>query len=287
MNAIVEVISPGLYSTIQDLGRTGYGKYGVPKSGPMDLRSFLLANSILNNNENCAVIEWTIIPPVLRFHGDTIIAVTGAICTPFLNDIPCKMNHQINIKKGDVLTLKNVIGGVIGFVGIYKGFSTGVVLNSRSYYNNITEFVKLSKSDKLPFEKSIKYTPQYAALSAPIFWNETDIIYAYKGPEYCQLNEGQNQQLLNSEFIISKDRNRMAIPLDNDLKNDLPSMFSTPVLPGTVQLTPSGKLIVLMRDCQTTGGYPRILQLTTDSIDIIAQKRIGETIRLQLKSFET
>ncbi|KAA1242646.1 biotin-dependent carboxyltransferase family protein [Aquimarina sp. RZ0] len=285
MNNIVEIIKQGLYTTIQDLGRLGFGKFGVPKSGAMDQRSFLLANAVLNNDKNCAVIEWILVPPILKFHGDTVISITGAVCIPYLDDVRYKMNRQLFVKKGSVLKLKKVKNGMIGFVGIKYGFDAEVKLESKSYYPNITSHYRLLKNDVIPYRNYSSFKHHFSSVSSTVFWDNSKTIKAFKGPEYELLSEAQKDQLLNTDFIVSRDRNRMAIPLERLLVNDLPSMLTSPVLPGTVQLTTSGKLIVLMRDCQTTGGYPRVLQLTQESINIIAQKRPNEEIQLKLVSF--
>ncbi|MBQ4805293.1 biotin-dependent carboxyltransferase family protein [Aquimarina sp. MMG015] len=276
MKGKVELLSSGMYTTIQDGGRFGYSKYGVPKSGAMDLLSFFLANAILNNDENSAVIEWTVVPPVLKFHGDTIVSITGVICDPYLNDVRCKMNSQIKIVNGDVLKFKNVRNGVYGYVGIFSGFLSEFVLGSRSQYNQITKFSRLFKNDMIAYDRISRFSTSNSLISNTVFWNELDSLHVYKGPEFDMLSETQKDILLNHDFTISDIRNRMAISLEESLENDLSSMLSSPVLPGTVQLTPSGRLIVLMRDCQTTGGYPRILQLTKESINVIAQKRTGD-----------
>jgi allophanate hydrolase subunit 2 len=98
------------------------------------------------------------------------------------------------------------------------------------------------------------------------------IIDVLKGPEFEMLSKTQKDALFSKPFIVSKNNNRMAYQLTETLSNNLDSIITSSVLPGTVQLTPSGKLIVLMRDCQTTGGYPRILQLKESSINVLAQK---------------
>ena len=107
----------------------------------------------------------------------------------------------------------------------------------------------------------------------------------YKGPEFDALNEDQKSKVLDAFFTISNTINRMAIQLEEKIANTLPSIITSPVLPGTIQLTPSGKLIVLMRDCQTTGGYPRVLQLSENSINHIAQKRMKEKCGFKLIEF--
>ncbi len=285
MISVVELLTSGMYTTIQDKGRYGFAKYGVPKSGAMDFRSFFLANSILNNDKNSAVLEWTMIPPVLLFHEDTTISITGAVCDPFLNDVGCKMNNQLLVRKGDVLTLKNCTKGTYGFVGIKFGFQSRIVLGSRSLYHMITPLSFLQKGDKISYQKCCTVSTSNASVQVLDFWNKSEELQVYEGPEFELLSATQKEVLLSERFTISNDRNRMAISLIEPLTNDFSSMLSSPVLPGTVQLTPSGQLIVLMRDCQTTGGYPRVLQLTKDCINAIAQKRIGESIRFKIKTW--
>ncbi|MHA7059779.1 5-oxoprolinase subunit C family protein [Aquimarina sp. M1] len=281
----VEIISSGLYTSIQDRGRFGFSKFGVPRSGAMDLDSFFLANALLNNYQNGAVIEWTIIPPVLKFHKETSIVVTGVLCIPYLNDKACKMNAQLRVCSGNVLKFKNIKKGVYGYVGIKHGFMSENKLNSRSQYSMVTKSDKLQKGDVVSYKNSIDFSTSHTIVKPTFFWSRSSKINAFQGPEFNLLSVDQREVLLQNDFTIASSRNRMAIPLKESLQNDLHSMLTAPVLPGTVQLTPSGQLIILMRDCQTTGGYPRVLQLTEEAINKLAQKRAGEKIRLVIKSF--
>jgi len=104
----------------------------------------------------------------------------------------------------------------------------------------------------------------------------------YKGPEYKQLTDKQLEVLFFKEFTVAKENNRMAYQLKEKIMGHKISMLTSATLPGTVQFTPSGKLIVLMKDAQTTGGYPRILQLTEKSISILSQKRMGDNLSFKL-----
>ena len=112
---------------------------------------------------------------------------------------------------------------------------------------------------------------------------KTSEVEVYEGPEFKFFSETQKEHLRNSTFSIDQNNNRMAIQLQEQLQNDLKPIITGPVVPGTVQLTPSGKLIVLMRDCQTTGGYPRILQLSDKGIRTIAQKLTNENINFSFQ----
>ena len=130
----VEILKPGLFTTIQDEGRFGFSKYGVPKSGAMDQVSFGFANLIVGNEKNAACIEWTIQPPVLKFHEATIIVLTGGQTDAFLNDKKMEMYREIQVFKNDILKINFCKKGVYGYVGIKNGFLSEKVLHSRSFY---------------------------------------------------------------------------------------------------------------------------------------------------------
>ncbi len=278
----VKIIEPGYFSTIQDRGRFGFAKHGVPFGGAMDQISYKWANVILNNNENDACIEWVFQPPVLRFSESTIISVTGAETTLFLNDKRVGMNQRIKISRNDVLTSKFCKNYKYGYVGIRNGFLSKEVLGSRSFFKGVTSSHMLKEGDQIQYRKVGKFTNQFSKVSSNSHFKNSNELLAYKGPEFDQLTDDKKHLLMNSSFTISGIANRMAIQLEELVPNDLPSMLTSPVLPGTVQLTPSGKLIVLMRDCQTTGGYPRVFQLSQEAINSIAQKRMKEICKFQL-----
>ncbi|WP_299899266.1 biotin-dependent carboxyltransferase family protein [uncultured Aquimarina sp.] len=282
---MVEILSSGMYTTIQDNGRFGFSKYGVPQSGAMDKRSFLLANALLGNDENCAVIEWMIMPPILKFYEESVIVLTGSICDPYMNDQPVKFNQPLGVKKGDVLRLKNVSKGVFGYVGIKNGFCTNIVLNSRSQYKSITASEKLVKTDMISYSSYCGFSTSLSSVKIENDWLDQEGLEVYPGPEYDLLSDAEKLSLLMGNFTISNESSRMAISLNEEVGNNLTSMISVPVLPGTVQLTPSGRLIILMRDCQTTGGYPRIFQLSEEAINVIAQKRVKENVKFRLSCF--
>ena len=103
-------------------------------------------------------------------------------------------------------------------------------------------------------------------------------IEVFKGPEFELLEKSLQKALFAKSFSIAPTSNRMAISFNERLPNTLKGIVTAPVIPGTVQLTPNGNLIALMRDCQVTGGYPRVLQLSEKGISALAQKRPGAEI---------
>ena len=281
----VEILKPGLYTTIQDLGRFGFSEYGVPIGGAMDQNSFLLANGLLNNDPECAVVEWALIPPVLKFHKDAIVSCTGASMYPKLNNQLLDAKSVLEVKKGDILNFNNCKYFMYGYVGIENGFQTDMVMNSRSFYKGITDKDKLEKGDILPFVKTSLTPKSNSNLKTPFTQNGVIDIEAFPGIEYSRLSEREQEGLATKVFIVSNIRSRMAIQLQERLDNELATILTSPVLPGTVQLTPSGQLIVLMRDCQTTGGYPRVLQLKEEAISTMAQIPTGNSIRFKVVEF--
>ncbi|MBQ0740214.1 allophanate hydrolase subunit 2 family protein, partial [Aquimarina celericrescens] len=112
---------------------------------------------------------------------------------------------------------------------------------------------KLSIGDEIAYEKQEYFKGNFSGISSSFFTETTKVVEVYPGPEFELLSIEQKRVLMDSVFTISNSINRMAIQLEEKLKNSIFSIITSPVLPGTVQLTPSGNLIVLMRDCQTTG----------------------------------
>lgn len=280
---MIQVLHPGIYSSIQDRGRIGFSKFGVPQSGAMDLYSYQFGNSLLRNQKSSASIEITFGLAKFSFLKDAIICVTGANFSPRINNISVDMNAVLEIKKGSVLSFGKRKYGVRTYVSVLGGFQTEERLKSRSYYAGITEKTTLEKGDILlcPERKPHKNIglSEFKSIEYLFFDEE---LTCYPGPEYDLLTSEQKEKL-KAEFNVSGDNNRVGYRLEETLENDLKPILTSAVLPGTVQLTPSGKLIVLMRDCQVTGGYPRVLQLSSFAISQLSQKINGDKIQFLLK----
>lgn len=278
---MLSVLKIAFFSSIQDTGRVGVQKYGVPFSGAMDQHSYQLGNHILGNSNDCASIEFSLPGSKLQFEQDTNIAITGADFEPKINNSLIDINRSISIKKGDILTFEKQNLGTRCYLAVTDGFNTEVIFDSRSMYQNITTKTSIIKADLIP------YTPSKSIdLNAKIkkdnqYFSEQNI-EVFKGPEFDLLPKKSKQSLTSKAFTISKTNNRMAYQLIEPLPNELVPIITSPVLPGTVQLTPSGQLIILMRDCQTTGGYPRVLQLSEKAISTLSQKKEGDIISFKI-----
>lgn len=274
---MIRVLKPGLWSSIQDKGRLGYRAIGIPVSGVMDSNSANLANSLVENPLNAAVIEFTAMGPELYFEKNTTIAITGASFGILLNDQEMLLNTPIPIKSGSTLQFTPPKKGWRGYLAVKGGFEKQDVLRSKSMYAGITKNEKISKNDILLIQNSSETLNTNKKIFSPLNF-DSNTIEAYKGPEYDLLDDQIKNNLAETKFNIHQNSNRMAIQLSGLGEVAIDSILTVPVQPGIVQITPSGMLLVLMRDAQTTGGYPRIFQLTKKSISCLAQKRPMELI---------
>lgn len=279
---MIKVIKSGFYTSIQDLGRHEFQGFGVPMSGSMDLYASTLANSILGNTNDASVLEVTMTGPTLQFLCHTSICISGADISPRINDLPVKLNQAISIKKDDILSFGKLLYGFRAYIAVKNGFLEDSVMQSKSMYRGITAHTTIVNNQELRIKSHTSKIKSHTSIKINDRHFTTKILEVYKGPEFDQLSEKQQNDLLNMNFTVSKIHSRMAYQLTETLENTIKPIITSLVLPGTVQLTPSGKLIVLMRDCQTTGGYPRVLQLSDSAISIIAQKRTGNQIKFRL-----
>jgi len=279
---MIKILKPGLFTTIQDLGRFGYRDSGVPVSGCMDMASSKKANKILGNAANDAVLEITMLGPKIEFTKGTQIAITGAELSPIVDSRSLQNNCVVDIKAGDVLCFGKLNKGLRAYLAVKGGFQSQKVLGSRSLFVPVTKASCLKKGDTVAFDAftdSKVVQPDDSYFETSNFQQNT--LTVFEGPEFNQLHAKQKAMLFETNFHISKYYDRMAYRLYETLSHNLPSILTGPVLPGTVQLTPSGEFIILMRDAQTTGGYPRILQLSESSINVLSQKKERDTIHFK------
>ena len=279
---MLKVISSGVLSSIQDQGRFGFRHYGVPVAGVMDKTSANLANLLLNNSFSDALMEITLTGPNLEFAAPTRIAICGADMSACLNGSILHLNTAIEIETGDTLNFGRLNYGARTYIAVQGGFQTDVEMASRSFFKGVSDEFRIEKGDLLNYSvlKNINHE-SHTTVKVDKGHFSVKALAVSEGPEFALLTETQTKKLFSTEFSISKDNDRMAYQLEEPLENDLQPILTSAVLPGTVQLTPAGKLIVLMRDCQTTGGYPRILQLSEAAVNQLSQKKQGDVIQFE------
>lgn len=278
--AYLKILKTGPGTSIQDLGRIGFSQFGVPYSGVMDQKALSWINHLLKNKVNDAVLEISQPGFKAEFEAPILICLAGAKTDCKLNGKPVSSFGLVPIGEGDTIEIGAFYQGSILYLGIKGGFQTEKVLESGSWYQGITAESSAQKNTLIPYfttQEIPTFTNSKAKWNTS--WFETETIEVYPGPDWKLLDPKSQKLLSERTFTISNLKNRMAIQLEELLSNSLPELATAPVFPGTVQLTSGGKLIVLMRDAQVTGGYPRILQFPEESLSVLAQKKTNQKIR--------
>jgi biotin-dependent carboxylase-like uncharacterized protein len=289
MQGKLTILQPGILSSLQDCGRFGYTHLGVPQSGAMDSRALGLANMILKNTLDCACLEFAAGGLAVHFSAPALICITGAEVTLKINGISIEkpLNNPIQIHQDDRLQIGPMKNGIWGYLGIAGGFQSKSFLGSRSFSAGITPKVMFGKNDQVAYSVKQGILQPHASSIRPSFpWQKRKKIRAYKSSEFQMLNDMEVNQILEKNHSISPDRNRMATPLNEPLGENKYEILTAPSFPGTVQLTPSGKMFILMREAQVTGGYPRILQVHEDDLDDLAQMPAGSSFQFELIDFK-
>ncbi|MCW1953045.1 MAG: biotin-dependent carboxyltransferase family protein [Flavobacteriia bacterium] len=278
---MIKVLETGLYTSIQDLGRPDWHSLGIPYSGAMDAQSAQTANALLQNSPSAAVMEISMTGPILLFTKPCWVVFSGAQMPIYLGQQELSQHQPHWIKEAQEIRFGKLTKGFRLYMAIKGGFKTASVLGSRSMCKNVTPHFMVQKGMELDHETGTKDQGVYLKVQAttPLQAHE---IKVYKGPEYGNLSKEQQENLENQEFQVSNLNNRMAYQLTPNIAPHQLNQITTPVLPGTVQLTPQGTLMVLMRDGQTTGGYPRVLQLSAKSVNAMAQLKTGDSFHFKL-----
>ena len=271
-----------LGTSLQDEGRVLGANYGIPRSGAMDLHGYHWANHLLQNSNDAVALEMVQPGLKIKFEEPCLISLVGAVAVVSVNQSPISNPSIIAMGSEDILEIGKFCTGARLYLCIEGGFQVEKYLGSGSDFVSITTPAKRSTGETLYYISNQPKTVLKAKPKWTSDWFEPEEIQAYPGPDWELLSPIQHSLLLNQHFHISKLSNRMGIQLDELVVNELEDLPTNPVFPGTVQLTPGGKIIVLMRDAGVTGGYPRILQLTEEAQNRLAQKKTGDPINFQL-----
>tara|TARA_R110002074_G_C12557018_1_gene667240 strand:+ start:12578 stop:13417 length:840 start_codon:yes stop_codon:yes gene_type:complete len=278
---MLKVLKAGFYTTVQDSGRFYFRNKGVPVSGVMDEMTVFKVNSLLENEVSAAVLEITMTGPTLMFEEETYMALGGAEMSATLNNLPIQNYKVYQIEVGDILSFGRLDKGFRSYLGVREGFTSKKILGSRSFYKPITKENRLRDNDFVPFLYNKLFQPKISEIKVDSFLDD-DKLEVSKGPEFSLMTDKHLEEIFSKSFTVAHENNRMAYQIKESVSSHDMSMLTSATIPGTVQLTPAGKIIILMKDGQTTGGYPRILQLTDKAICILAQKRGGDLVNFKL-----
>tara|TARA_Y100000817_G_scaffold191186_2_gene149354 strand:+ start:310 stop:1404 length:1095 start_codon:yes stop_codon:yes gene_type:complete len=292
---LITVVTPGTFTTIQDIGRKGFQRLGVPESGAMDIFSFKAGNLLVGNDHNLPSLEMTLFGPELYFEDSAVIAVTGADLSPKINGKKVKNWSTIKINPKSTLTFDGpVSNGGRGYLSINGGFSSpnlNKILGSFSTYvpANFGGYLgrPLLEGDSFinNSEKAFKNTQQ---LKSPPVFHDKETLRVVLGPQDDRFFDSSINELLSSEYQITPDSDRIGCRLSGPklIHNDGPDVISDGNTFGTIQIPGSGEPIILLSDRGTTGGYTKIASVISADWSRLAQLVPGCTVKFQEVSLE-
>ncbi|HWV25539.1 MAG TPA: 5-oxoprolinase subunit PxpB, partial [Thermomicrobiales bacterium] len=280
----IEVLSPGLQTTVQDLGRYGFGRMGFAPNGAADTASLVAANRLVSNPDDAAGLEMTLSGPTIRFHRRTAIALTGANLNALLNGLPLLPGRPQGVMPGDELAVRGVSGpGARGYLAVAGGIDVPVVLGSRS--TDLTAGIgghdgrALRAGDWLPIG-TMRRSNGAGPISATVVDPGVPLA-VHPGPEADCFPDEAWEAFLSATFILAADSNRMGIRLEGPLLRPAgpADIISEGLVTGSIQVTGEGQPIVMLPGHATIGGYARIATVIDADLDRLGQLRPGDSVR--------
>lgn len=282
----VEVLRPGLLTTVQDLGRAGYQKLGIAPSGALDRSALKTANILVDNPAGEAALELTFAGPELRFTRATCIAVTGGDFGALLNGEPVPRYAAVPVKSGDVLSFGSAKSGCRAYLAFAGGLDLPAVMGSKS--TNLKcgfggfRGRKLLAGDRIEFAAPREELPFFPlrSLEAPRYGGEVTL-RTVLGPQDDAFTENGVRTFFGESYQVTARSDRMGCALEGPAVEcrDKSDIISDGIPDGAVQIPASGKPIVMLADRQTTGGYAKIAAVVSADLPLLAQCRPGDKIR--------
>jgi antagonist of KipI len=270
----IDVLHPGAFTTIQDLGRPRGRSMGLSVGGAADSLALRVANWLVGNDESAAAIECRLVGPQLRFAHETRVAICGARAQGFPHW------QSLVVRAGELLDLSHLDDGVYAYLAVAGGIDVPAVLDSRSTDTRIVlggfNGRALQKGDHL--SPSPSYSGERGKCRVHFeSWYGGSPIRVIRGEQWDEFS----RSLVDGTFDVSSKSDRMGVrlsgvPLLRTQPSELPS---GPVTPGTIQVPPDGNPIVLLADAQTLGGYPKIAHVISVDLPRVSQIRAGATIQ--------
>ena len=291
----LKVTNPGTLALLVDYGRQGYQHLGVSSGGPMDEYAFLWANRLLDNQFNAAQIEISYGPFFAEIQEPANFSITGADLSAKLNDQALAPWSTFSAQAGDVLSFYVARQGLRAYLAVQGGFSAKAILGScttvmREHLGGIEgEGNSLKKGDAVSYSRNSKpiplrtpapkYIPDYAQEL------KLGVILGYQDKYF---SESSLKRFFNTEYQISAQFDRMGYRLSGEkLDCELSGILSEGISLGAIQVPPDGQPIVLLRDRQTIGGYPKLGVVNSLDTSLLAQKKVGDKVRFESVDLES
>jgi biotin-dependent carboxylase-like uncharacterized protein len=293
----IEVIKPGLQSSIQDRGRTGYMHLGVAKGGVMDPLSMTLANWLVGNSPANPVLEICLLGPTLRFKQAVSVAVSGAkfdieVCSKEGTCSAVNVNQTMQLRAGDTLKFGKRLQGARAYLAIAATFDCEAVLGSCATHFSAKFAGFKGRALQVGDQLSLSHCEVRQIRTLPIH-----VVQQYSGKyllrcvpsvETSHFSPAQLSQFYTTSYLLRSDSNRMGLRFDGGplSMNDMDELISSGLSQGSVQLPPSGLPIISSVDGQTIGGYPRIANVISADLFALGQLVAGDKVNFSLVSLE-
>lgn len=284
MPGSISVRRPGLFTTVQDLGRPGFAHLGVPAAGAVDASSLRLANRLVGNEEGAAALEITLAGPELIFESPIFVALTGGLVEATVNRQPVPMHAAQCIPSGGALVIGSVTAGVRTYLAVRGGIDVPPVLGSRST-DTLSGVgpTKLAGGQSLPVGSLVVGEPWEAVVPTPAIDVEP-VLRVTLGPREDQFEPVAVQTLVHSVWTVTSASDRVGVRLEGPpLRwSEQPELRSEGMVTGAIQVPPDGQPIVFLANHPTTGGYPVLAVVAADDLALAAQARPGTTLRFRV-----
>ncbi len=284
----IRVIEGGMLTTVQDLGRFGFQGKGISAAGPMDSRSFRIANLLVGNDENAAGLEATILGPRLEFTEDTVLAVTGGDLQPILNGDPLPLYRAVAVHAGDELRFRGVRTGCRCYLAFAGGIDVPEVMGSRSTLLRAKlggyEGRRLQKGDELKlFPAEPLPHPEARQLPPEDFSAREITLRVIMGPQDDRFTEKGIETFLSTPYRVTEQADRMGIRLSGETIEHVTdgNIITDGIVFGAVQVPSAGQPIIMAAERQPTGGYTKIASVCSADMPLLAQRKPGDTIRFE------
>ena len=291
---ILEILSPGILTSIQDLGRYGYGRYGVAPSGALDSFALRIANLLVGNRSDQAALEITLLGPAIRALADIVVAVTGGNLQPRRNKQPIEMWRSHILKKDDILSFDLPLSGFRAYVAAGGGISAPLVMGSRS--TNLSSGFgglqgrTLEKNDILTSKNHSQHvkrdTRAFNTAWIPVYPNNWSLRVIW-GPQDDHFPDESRDSFLSATYKMSSDSDRTGIRLQGSVIRQKPdiqaSIISEGVIAGSVQIPGDGKPIIILGET-VTGGYRKIATVISADLPLLGQIKPGDAVRFKAVS---
>lgn len=290
---MIEIITPGILTTVQDFGRVGVMKNGFTQNGAMDRYSMTVANRLCGNCDSAPVLEMTVLGVTARFTQDTVVCVSGADFGAKINDKPIKRNKAYKINKGDILSMGAAKSGMRAYLAVAGGIVGEYVFGSAS--TNL-KFAfgghfgkKLQSGDVLSIGTGAFPLGEIDKWEIPESEYSKDAqLRVVLGPQNEMFTYEDIRLFLSQEYEVTAQSDRMGIRLSGEplkSKNGM-DIISDGIVFGSVQVPNSGEPIILMADHQTTGGYAKIATVISVDLPRASQLSVGNTVRFKSVTVE-